>query len=64
MQNYYGMERAIEERTREARALAELQALRRRAVTRRRAERRGVFGWLRRLSAQGRRSALPAREAR
>lgn len=63
MQNYYGMERAIQERTQEARALAELQAMRRQAVTRPRAPHLELFGWLRRLTARRRREASAAREA-
>jgi hypothetical protein len=39
MQNYYAVERFIEEHNHEARAIAELQALRRRAIAERRAER-------------------------
>lgn len=39
MQNYYAVERFIKEHNHEARAIAELQALRRRAVAERRAER-------------------------
>lgn len=39
MQNYYAVERFISEHNQEARAIAELQALRRRAAAERRAER-------------------------
>ena len=47
MQNYYGIERFIQERQQEGRAIAELQALRRRA------ERlAGLREWLRGLFAE------------
>jgi len=53
MQNYYGVERFIQERQQEGRAMAELQALRRRAVAARRAERlAGLREWLRGLFAE------------
>jgi len=39
VQNYYAVERFISEHNQEARAIAELQALRRRAAAERRAER-------------------------
>lgn len=64
MQNYYGMERSIQERTQEARALAELQALRRRALAERRAERLGLRTWLAVLLPRRERARTPSPDPR
>lgn len=64
MQNYYGVERAIQERTQEARAMAELQAIRRRAQAERRATRIGFRGRLRDLFALRERTGEPVRGLR
>jgi hypothetical protein len=65
MQNYYAVERFVQERQEEGRAIAELQALRRRAVAARRAERLpGLRGWLRDLFAERDARAEPAGDTR
>ena len=65
MQNYYAVERFIQERQEEGRAIAELQALRRRAVAARRAERlAGLRGWLRDLFAERGADREPVRNLR
>ncbi|MDQ7842800.1 MAG: hypothetical protein QN141_01735 [Armatimonadota bacterium] len=52
MQNHYAVERFVQERHREALAIAEVQALRRRATSARRARRwAGLLRWLRAVSA-------------
>lgn len=65
MQNYYGVERFIQERNQEARAVAELQALRRQAVGARRVARlAGLRGWLRGLFVERDVRREPARDIR
>lgn len=64
MQSHYGMERSIQERTQEARALAELQALRRRALAERRAERLGLPRWLVDLLPRRERAQTPTAHPR